>query len=416
MSEGLTLRARFVAPMAGPVIENGAVRIEGGIVRAVGRWGELSGGGEVEDLGDAWLLPGFVNAHTHLELSCYAGKLAPQPFWSWIEGLIELRRQPGAGAREKAAIVDGATQSLLAGVTCVGDISRSGGQIAALAGISIRRVCFVELISGASPPGDPEELIETLDEAESAVEELTTLGVSPHALYSVAWNDLRRVVAIAGERDMPITMHAAETPEEIGWLRDGGGAVSDFLARYRLPNAAAPIRGGVMELLHRAQMTRLRPLLAHGNYIDDAELGMLAETRCSVAYCPRTHQYFGHPEHRWREMLRRGINVVAATDSLASNPSLSVLEELRLLRRESPDVPADVLIGMGTARAAGALGIDRVCGTIAPGLSADFVMLEARQDRQSGELAVLLDSPTTIEGVWVTGSRVVCGGRIVAKD
>jgi len=396
--------------MAGRVIENGAVRIENGIVREVGRWAEIAGGGAVEDLGDAWLLPGFVNAHTHLELSCYAGKLAPQPFWSWIEGLIELRRQPGAGARERAAIVEGATQSLAAGVTCVGDISRSGAHVTALAGSPIRKVCFVELISGASPPGDPDELIEVLDAGAAAADGMTTVGVSPHALYSVAWSDLRRMVAVAAERDLPISMHAAETAEEIEWLRDGGGAVAEFLARYRLPNSNSAVRGGVVELLHRAQMTRLRPVLAHANYVDDAELSMLAETRCSIAYCPRTHEYFGHPRHRWKEMLRRGINVVAATDSLASNPSLSVLDELRTLRREASGVPAEVLMEMGTVRAAGALGMDGVCGSIKPGLSADLVMLEAREDRQSGDMAVLLDSQATVAGVWVGGCRVLCEG------
>lgn len=410
MGDDLTLRARFVAPMAGSVIENGAVRVEGGIIREVGQWGKISSSGVVEDLGDGWLVPGFVNAHTHLELSCYAGKLAPQPFWCWIEALIDLRRQPGAGARERAAIVEGARQSLAAGVTCVGDISRSGAHVAALADSPIRKVCFVELISGASPPGDPDELIDVLDAGASTADGMTAVGVSPHALYSVAWSDLRRVVAIAAERDLPIAIHAAETLEEIEWLRDGGGAVAEFLARYRLPNSKLAVRGGVMELLHRAQMTRLRPVIAHANYLDDAELAMLADTRCSVAYCPRTHAFFAHPPHRWKEMLRRGINVVAATDSLASNPSLSVLDELRMLRRAAPDVETGVLMEMGTVRAARALGVDGVCGSIKPGLSADLVMLEAREDRQSSDMAVLLDSQASVARVWVGGRRVLFEG------
>src|SRR5262249_21295983 len=161
----------------------------------------------------------FINAHTHLELSCYAGRLSPGPFWNWIERLIALRREPGAATRELQAVVDGAKASLRAGVTCVGDVSRTGRNVNALRGIPIRSICFIELISGAAtPPGDPDQLLESLRQAEASADEMTTLGISPHALYSVTWSDLRRTVAIAADRDAPVAIHLAETPEEIEWL------------------------------------------------------------------------------------------------------------------------------------------------------------------------------------------------------
>lgn len=417
MVETKTLRARWVVPVEGPVIENGAVRIEGGVIAAVGRAGELAGDGAVEDLGEVGLFPGFVNAHTHLELSCYAGRIEPQPFWDWIERLITLRREAGSAERERASIAAGARMSLEAGVTCVGDISRSGWSAAALRGIPIRRVCFVELISGApTPPGDPDELIEALNAADGEADELTTVGVSPHAFYSVSWNDLRRTVAIAAEGDRPITMHVAETAEEIAWLGGEAGRVSEFLERYRLPNASAAIRGGYMELLHRVLMTRLRPLLAHANYTSNAELRMLAETRCGVVYCPRAHGYFGHGGHRWREMLAAGVNVCVGTDSLASNSTLSILDELRYLRRFSKGIPASTLLEMGTIRGARALGIDEACGSIRVGKRADLVTLKLSGGGAENLLECVLDGEGQVSSVWVAGRSIVRDGVYDAQN
>jgi len=415
--EAVTLRARVVVPIEGAAIEDGAVRIEDGKIAAVGRWSELGGAGRVEDLGDVGLLPGFVNAHTHLELTCYAGRVDPGPFWDWIERLIALRRETGSAERERASIVEGARMSLEAGVTCVGDISRSGWSAASLRGTPIRRVCFVELISGAStPPGDPDELIEAVRAADAAADELTTIGVSPHAFFSVSWNDLRRTVAIAAESDRPITMHVAETAEEIDWLSGGGGRVSEFLERYGLPNASAVIRGGYMELLHRALMTRLRPLLAHANYTSDDELRMLAETRCSVAYCPRAHVFFGYGRHRWREMAAAGINVCVGTDSLASNSSLSVLDELRLLARSDGGIRAEALLEMGTLCGARALGIEETCGSLRAGKSADMTAIELGRLAGENMLESLLEGAGPVRAVWVRGRSIVRNGVYEAQN
>jgi cytosine/adenosine deaminase-related metal-dependent hydrolase len=82
----------------------------------------------------------------------------------------------------------------------------------------------------------------------------------------------------------------------------------------------------------------MRPvLLAHVNYADDADLELLAGSSASVVYCPRTHAFFGHAPHRYREMLARGINVCLGTDSLASNDTLSILDEMRFLRMMDAD-------------------------------------------------------------------------------
>src|SRR5205814_3937646 len=110
-------------------------------------------------------------------------------------------------------------------------------------------------------------------------------------------------------------------------------------------------RGSPIEFAKSVGVLDEPTLLAHVNYCDDAELATLSRGRASVVYCPRTHRYFGHPPHRWREMLARGINVVVGTDSCASSPNLNIVDELRLLHEIAPDFPVESIWKMTTSNA-----------------------------------------------------------------
>ena len=136
------------------------------------------------------------------------------------------------------------------------------------------------------------------------------------------------------------------------------------------------------------------------NYCDDEEIDLLAVGRASVVYCPRTHDYFGHPPHRWREMLARGINVAVGTDSCASSPDLNLVDDLRLLHRIAPEVSAQRLWEMATVRAARAIGSS--AGTIEIGRPADLVAFEAPGDEPLREV---LESQRLPLGVWAAGER-----------
>lgn len=404
----MILKARCVLPVEAPPIENGAVEIDGARIVDVGRAGDLAGRGPVEDLGDVVLMPGLINAHTHLELTCYGGRLPPAPLWEWLDGLIALRRAPGLAQREHDAILDGARQSIVAGVTCVADISRSGRHVDALRDSPIRKVCFIELISGASPPGDADQLLAAVKLALPKVTDRMSIGISPHAPYTVTWDDLRRAASIAAENDLPVTMHVAETPEELEWLATGGGRAQAFLEGVGLPTASSNVRGGFVDLLHRASLTAQRPLLAHVNYLTDDQLRQLTASGCSVAYCPRAHAFFGHAPHRWCDMLAAGVNVCLGTDSLASNQSLSILDEMRFLKRAAPAVSGDTLLEMATIRAARALGIADEIGSIRFGKSIDLVAVAARDL----DTALSAEAPV-VRDVWIGGSRIVAAGAYV---
>ena len=277
-----------------------------------------------------------------------------------------------------------------------------------LAESPIRKVCFLELISGAATiPNDIPSLKNCLNELKPYRSAASlAFGLAPHTPYTVSQADLSATAAIAQSESLPLTLHFLETPEEAAWFENKAGAepLSNFLTNRRLPittpNAAA------LDLLESTGILAERPLLAHVNYVDDAGIRRLAEAGASVAYCPRAHAWFGHKPHRWRDMLAARINVCLGTDSLASNSSLSILDETRYLRRQSPDMPAQALLEMATINAARALKLDSQIGSLTPGKLADFITIPISKS-SAHPIEEILNSESQVTGVWLAGTRTV---------
>jgi aminodeoxyfutalosine deaminase len=400
-------RARWVMPIDGPPIENGAIAVDHGCIVQVGAAGSV-GGAPVRDLGDCIVLPGFVNAHTHLELSCYRGLVAPMPLWEWFEHLMALIYGPVGPKPGRESVLSGAGESLAAGVTCVGDISRTGVHIEGLRSSPIRKVCFLELISGAMlPPNNGRSLAAMLDAALAASDPgRLQVGVSPHTLYTVTWDDLRDAGSLARERQVPLTIHLSETRDEVEWLIEGTGRLAQLLPHWKLPCASSVMRGLPLELLDRAGLLAIKPLLAHVNYITDSEMEALARSGATVAWCPRSHRFFGHAPHRWGEMLAAGVNVCIGTDSLASNETLSILDELRFVRQSARDASPDLLLEMGTIRGARGLGLADQIGSLGAGKYADFVEVPWDSQGACNPAANLLDGTQIVTRVWIGGEEI----------
>jgi len=147
-------------------------------------------------------------------------------------------------------------------------------------------------------------------------------------------------------------------------------------------------------------------LLAHVNYISDDELGRLAETPHSVVYCPRSHKFFGHKNHRFVEMLAKGINVALGTDSLASNNTLSILDEMRFIHREYPDVPLATILRMATINGARALNWADKTGSMSVGKDADLIAVPLEGGSDNG-LADILESGAMVKMVMLRGEQMV---------
>lgn len=403
----MILKAAWVVPVSSPPIRDGYVRVREDRIVACGGCGSLAAGDEeVVELGGAILTPGLVNPHTHLELTCYAGRLEAGSFWSWLAALVELRREAGAAEREQQAVVDGAWQSLRGGVTCVGDISRRNVAWRALKTISIRKVCFAELLSIADDgPRNVEELRATAAEVEE--DGLLTVGVSPHAPYTVPAEQIRGALGLAEAMGRPWCVHWCETREERAFLSGRADALPAFLTE-RLARVGVRTSGDSPSVLLASCSRGFRPgALAHVNYVDDADIALLADGGHTAVYCPRTHAFFGHPEHPVRRLRDAGVTVAIGTDSAASSGSVSMLEEMRFLARLELGLSDADVLRMATLDAACALGMQSELGTLEPGKQADLAAFRAAGAQRDAPYAGLLSSAVEVEGVWVAGQRVI---------
>jgi cytosine/adenosine deaminase-related metal-dependent hydrolase len=374
-----TLRARYVFPIVGPPLANATVTITGPVIAAVGKSGD--GGaidsGRVVDLGSAAILPGLVNAHTHLEFSDLAAPLGRpgMPFPDWIRAVVAHRRSR-TDADRREAIRQGLEESGRAGVAALGEIATVGWPADLFSGESQHThqpatTVFLELL-GLS-------IERTAANIAAAVEHLKrsdTVGLSPHAPYTVRPELVQNAAAMSRSARVPLAMHLAESPEEMQLLQTGGGPLVDLLSEFgvwdptAIPLGARPL--DYLRLLAEAD----RSLVIHGTYLDDEEIAFLAANaeHMAVVYCPRTHAYFPHAPYPLAKLLAAGVTVALGTDSRASNPDLRLFDELRYAAAHHAIAP-DQLVALATLGGARALGRDRESGTLAPGKSADLTVV-----------------------------------------
>jgi cytosine/adenosine deaminase-related metal-dependent hydrolase len=301
----------------------------------------------------------------------------------------------------ETAVRDGVRQSRRFGVTTIGDISQQCHFTRpVLRDLPVRCVSFGETIGLAKQRPRHAELLERALDASKQTERLR-IGLTPHAPYTVGLDDYRTCLRLARERNLPLATHLAENPEEREFLENHTGLFRDIwesLGMWEEP--VETYRGSPVEFAHAIGLLDEPTLLAHVNYCDDAELDLLARGRASVVFCPRTHAYFGHAPHRWREMRSRGVNVAVGTDSCASSPDLNLVDDLRLLRLLVPDVAAQQLWEMATVRAARALRMDGEVGTLAHGKRADLVAFAAEGE---DPLELILRDARQPTHVWFDG-------------
>ena len=407
------LRAAFVAPMDAPMIRDGAVVTAGGRVVEVGPAGRVltaHAGRKVADLGDAVLLPGLVNAHAHLELSLIRCPLpAPPPFVDWLYTVSANARRPDFEDWILTGMVAGVQQCIPFGVTCVGDICQHIAiarpmlfsmkprprvvSFAEVLGLAKRRYRFEELLDAAAVPLRQDDRFRA--------------GLSPHAPYSVDRRGFEQALQLARSRELPIATHLAESASEREFLESHTGPFRELLDHIgSLEEPLDTFQGSPIAFARSIGLLDYeRSSLAHVNYCDDEELAMLARGKASVVYCPRTHAYFGHPPHRWRDMLAAGINVAVGTDSCASSPDLNLVDDLRLLHRIAPDVTAESLWQMATTRSARAVCWDDEVGSITVGKRADFVAFRT-SGASPDPLRDVLETDVLPTGTWMHGRRV----------
>jgi cytosine/adenosine deaminase-related metal-dependent hydrolase len=367
-------------PVDGPPLDGGWVQIEAGRISALGRGRPP---GEAEDLGDAAILPGLVNAHTHIELSWLAGRVPPAA--AMVEWIRALMRERAAGPSEgDAEVVRTAERALLdargTGTVLLGDISNTLMSLPLLASNGFGGAVFYELLGFrlANSEGVVREAWARLDQAQLPEREggrpdpALLRGVVAHAPYSVS-AELFSAIA-RSQRTAPLTVHLAESPEEIEFLQTGAGPFRRLLEDLGVwpLEWSAPRRDPVEYLIDLGYLTP-GCLVVHGVHLTPRALERLREQAAVLVTCPRSNEWVGAGMPPVSHFYASGVPVALGTDSLASVPSLNLFDELAALRRIAPEVSAASLIHSATSVGAEALGHGARYGTVAPGKRAELV-------------------------------------------
>ena len=408
-----TIRCRHLLPLHGPAIDGGWIRLRRGCIVAFGGGPPPTDSGVRTriDAADAIVMPGLVNAHTHLEFSDVAAPLdAAGGLPAWIGRLVAVRRAgaAAAGPRVATAIRAGLAESAAAGVTAVGEIATVVPAAGYPPGGPRLRV-FREAL-GLSPAAREAAARGALADVHRLAAHGVAAGLSPHAPYSVAAPLGRALIAAATRLRLPVAMHVAESRAEAELLAAGTGPFRRLLEELGAWDPSVP-----PDLLPAAEwISRLarasRGVVVHGTHLDrdPAALARLARhrDRLCVVVCPRTTRALSGVLPPVAVFRDAGLRVAIGTDSRASTPDLSVLAECRELVAAGLVSPAEAL-AMATVHGSWALGFDRRAGRLTPGRRADLVILRPQAPHPDPHAAVL--DPATRVVATLRGGRLIAG-------
>jgi aminodeoxyfutalosine deaminase len=364
-----TITARWVFPVESPPMQFGKIIVENGTIVAVER--DATPGDF--HFPDHFVIPGLVNAHTHLDLSGLRGKCPPSAdFTGWLKQVIGHRREQTPEMIQRD-IQSGIDELVASGTTLVGDINVGGTSVELLSRSPMHSLVYFEVL-GLTEAGvvrSKEGMANWLQAPPP--DSLVARCLSPHAPYSVGRSLFQAVAEATNVSGCHLATHLAESEAEVELLSHRRGPFRSFLESLGVWNEAELVTGfeEVISLLWQS----VPKLFVHANYLDPE---VALPPNSTIVYCPRTHAAFGHAPHPFREFLKRGVRVVLGTDSLASNPDLDILREAAFFNDLHPDIPGDLLLRMITASSADALdsfALDGVRGTLAPRSSADLVVI-----------------------------------------
>jgi cytosine/adenosine deaminase-related metal-dependent hydrolase len=376
--------SRWVLPVSGPPIRDGAVVVQGDRIAAVGSAAEVLSGftGLICEPGHGVILPGVVNCHVHLEFSALAGKVPPQARWEdWLEATLAAYGSLAAG--EIAAGIPPALEALWqSGAVLVGEVTNTGASWPLLESGPLAYHLFYEclgfdLLKEFRLP----EVFPWFGRPEVA--DSAWVSAAAHAPYSVSAPLFRAVGEWNLARSGLQTVHLAESQAELAFLARGNGFFEGLLKRrgrwvpdFQPPGVSPPA------YLNRLEFLGSRTLAVHGTHLTAGDCDLLAATKTWLVLCPRANRYTGAGAPPVPDMLKAGVNLALGTDSLAGNWDLNLFGEMLWLYQNFPAWPGALWLRLGTLNGAQALGRDREFGSLEPGKKAalGFLPLEGSRD------------------------------------
>ncbi|HYR75622.1 MAG TPA: amidohydrolase family protein [Pyrinomonadaceae bacterium] len=450
--------ARWVLPIASPLIENGAVAVDNSMISGVGTRNEIISrfpDSRIEDFGQAAILPGLVNAHTHLELTVMRGFLEREEgnFFAWLRKLT-VARMTMTPEDVLVSATCGAIEATRAGITCVADASSAATEaMKALRQVGMRGVVYQESF-GPDPKLAAENVAKLREQISSMREmenDLVRAGVSPHAPYTVSAPQLELISRLAIDQKLPVMMHAAESQAEKLFMLEGRGVFAESLSARGIQWQAPGV--STIQYLSHHGIFETKPLLAHCINVDHADLDLIMQSGTGIAHCPKSNAKLGHGRAPFAQFIAQGLNVGLGSDSVASNNICDLLEEARfatLLSRTDrgisptvregsmysdinetlralPDgrvnapVAAEQALFAATLGGARAVGLDNQIGALVEGMQADIAVVSLQGVHQQpvnnpADALIFSSSGRDVLLTMVAGREIYRDGKMSGVD
>lgn len=367
------------------ILENGFVRTESGKIVDVGqgRGGDFSE--QIVDHGPGVLMASLVNSHTHLELSALKNKTdIDSGFIPWIKSVIEKRDEAG----EKNlldGVFAGIEEMLDSGSLLIGDIASSDFSFSRqpflnskISGVWFREYLGVDF----EYPLDCEKISPE-----------KTISVAGHAPHTTASDLLVKLKSVAGRYGLPFSLHLAESENEVEFLTTGKGAWADFLNQRKIDTSAMKLTGaGPVKYADQLGLLDEKTLAVHLVFADKNDIRLLSEKNVNVCLCPRSNLILHHHLPDVALMLKSGLNLCLGTDSLASNDSLSLFDEMKFLSQFFAEISPKDIIAMATTHGAAALGFENQFGCLTPGRTAKMIYLPVKANNPESVLESIVAS------------------------
>jgi cytosine/adenosine deaminase-related metal-dependent hydrolase len=366
-------------PMRTPIIENGAVVIRDGVIVACGKYSDLKkhySSVSYHDCGEVILMPGLIIAHAHLDYSMMRGQFTPgMSFINWVQALNAMKKTLSSQDLLKA-IVEGAHELFSWGCTSLYNVESFADLIENIPPLPVRLWQFIEVMDVRGR----EQGIQGLANIENLLKKKELMscnfGISPHAPQTSSQELYRSAGLLAKKYQLLFSTHLAESEEEIEMFTKGEGLLFHFIKNYGRDMSDCGFQTPIQALL-KNDLLPGGAMLVHMNFLNREDRVLLRERSNDfyIIHCPKTHHFFKRPPFDWMFFYINGYCILLGTDSLASNHSLNLFEEMQVMAASAPELPPEEILKMVTLNPALATGMQGYLGEISRGAFADMIAI-----------------------------------------
>lgn len=394
-------RAPYVIPVSSPIIEDGGVLCQKGQIIRIGKFNDLqSNADKIIDHENSILTPALINGHAHLELSHLAalGKttsIASNNITDWIRNLLAKRETSEAKSED---IMREAHKSLIelraGGCITVADIGNHPESRFIAKNTATHVLFFLEMLglSNDADNGNMETLHGLVDD----------IHCTAHAPYSTSPKLIRHLKKRTNSQKTSFPVHVAESKDEITFLMTGKGPIRDFLdERGAWDDAFIPPQKSSVSYLNDLGVLDDKTVCVHAVHVSNEEVEILAERQAKICLCPGSNRYMGVGKAPVKKILDHGLLPALGTDSLASNPTLNIWREMRMLLEDNPELDPETIFSMATQGGAEAFGMDDQFGTLGPGKSSKFITVQYQEDAHKNIYEFLVNKGEAAEIEWI---------------